>query len=984
MSFDSEPLSLAEELVRQRPFLRRIAEQLVGRDSADDVVQDAYLATLERRGPVLRPRAFLATVVRNLSRSRAKSEVRRRDREHASARPERDGRAELVPERLELVRRVAEAVAGLPEPFRDAVYRATYEDESPARIAVALGIPLETARSRLRRGKALLAESLDREYGGDRRAWATLLVPFLSPSALAPLPVRGPELGAPRTLWVPLMTSKLAVTAASLIAVSALCFLAWPTSDRDPAGTAPESVARAPEAELSASGPLEIVAPGARPGSREAAPGAPVEDGEPGPPATTAALALRVRYASDGAAAAGLAGRVRGADGLVRTFGTDAAGAARLDDLVPGGVWVTLNGHGAWRAELVAGAEEELECEIPAGITIDGLVLGPDGQPVGGAEIFDADDDPLPGEATIATTDAAGRFRARDLAAWRSGGPWTELAAQRAGFTTSRGFQVRGAAGDELKLVLRLDERAGSLRGRVADADGNARPDVDVELRPYNSRSSSTTSAEGFELSGYPALVLRSDADGRFVSDSVPPGIHTVRLIADGHPERRVPCEISAGETTELAVRLATGGVVEGRLTGSDGPIAGASVSAHGSGDRRLRWSVSATDGSFRFVGLPAGACELSASTPDGSATGEVEVAEGEVARVELVVGARETRIGGRLLDARGEALAHYKVNLIRRGEPGLWHRTSVTAEDGSFALEQGDDFEGALEVRSPSVFATPPLLTVDVDPEQATGLVLVVPDEAMPSASLRGSVSGEATGHVEGLHLTLRRTDGERWSRQASADRVTGGFELGRLVPGAYELLLRAPGYLERVVEVSLAVDESADLGELVLRRGGIVHVELEGMASQAPVLLLEPRGGGASERLQVSGSSASSPVVGEGAYTLFVSGLDVAAVKRDVDVTAGSTTALRLELEPGTLRSFALSPRPDDPATLQVRVFDASGARFEGYHQIWGDQLDVFGLTLGSWRVEVTDAAQRRARASFEVEELDLVRDRIALDLE
>lgn len=77
-----------EDLLKHAGFLRALAFRLVGDDArADDLVQDAYVAALERppQGSV---RAWLGAVVRNLAGKMRRSESRRLMREHGASRPE--------------------------------------------------------------------------------------------------------------------------------------------------------------------------------------------------------------------------------------------------------------------------------------------------------------------------------------------------------------------------------------------------------------------------------------------------------------------------------------------------------------------------------------------------------------------------------------------------------------------------------------------------------------------------------------------------------------------------------------------------------------------------------------------------------------------------------------------------------------------------------------------------------------------------------
>ncbi|MEQ8768220.1 MAG: sigma-70 family RNA polymerase sigma factor [Planctomycetota bacterium] len=169
-----------ERLLVHGEFLRRIARRLLGRDDlADDIVQDAWVAALEN--PPRRPgswRAWLTGVTRNLARQARRGEGRRARREQVVARREGVPSPEDVTARLQLEQQLVEAVSQLPEPYRTAVLLRYLDDLPVSEVAARLDVPLETVRTRLRRGLEMLRGRLDAE----RFDWRTVLIPIALPS----------------------------------------------------------------------------------------------------------------------------------------------------------------------------------------------------------------------------------------------------------------------------------------------------------------------------------------------------------------------------------------------------------------------------------------------------------------------------------------------------------------------------------------------------------------------------------------------------------------------------------------------------------------------------------------------------------------------------------------------------------------------------------------------------------------------------------
>src|SRR5262249_28675693 len=154
-------------------WIRRLAARIV-RDAADadDVAQSTLLEALRRRpsvGPD--PRGWLARVARRVAGRMRRGGLRREAREQAVARPNAASSAPPADEaliRASLQRSVVDAVIRLAEPYRSAILL-RYLDELPTRkVAQRLGVPVETVRTRLKRGLAQLREMLSREIEVDR------------------------------------------------------------------------------------------------------------------------------------------------------------------------------------------------------------------------------------------------------------------------------------------------------------------------------------------------------------------------------------------------------------------------------------------------------------------------------------------------------------------------------------------------------------------------------------------------------------------------------------------------------------------------------------------------------------------------------------------------------------------------------------------------------------------------------------------------
>ena len=234
---DSSPSIHLSELLEHSSWVRDLSRRLA-RDpgSADDLAQATWLAALENPPRAGRPvRQWLGTVVRNFALQSRRSESRRAEREARAARPEPQPSTGELLERASMQRQVADAVMELDEPYRTAILLRYFEDLPPREIGRRLGVPVETVRTRIGRGVERLRQKLDRDHGGDRRAWSMALLPI----ADRPWGV------APSALGVAVVNMKIV---ASVLTVSALGVGAWYVAGRGAAPAEPEVAAAAPGA----------------------------------------------------------------------------------------------------------------------------------------------------------------------------------------------------------------------------------------------------------------------------------------------------------------------------------------------------------------------------------------------------------------------------------------------------------------------------------------------------------------------------------------------------------------------------------------------------------------------------------------------------------------------------------------------------------------------------------------------------------------
>lgn len=177
---EPEPLSAAEQARFRRLVLPHLDAaynfaRFLCRDGpmAEDIVHDAFLRAWRGfagfRGD--NPKAWLFAIVRNLvfssaSTERARAEVFVLDPAQGVVEGQAEPGAEAADDRIIRSAEIAvvrQAIADLPEPFRETLVLRDLEELSYREVAAVTGAPIGTVMSRLARARRMLAAALCQE-----------------------------------------------------------------------------------------------------------------------------------------------------------------------------------------------------------------------------------------------------------------------------------------------------------------------------------------------------------------------------------------------------------------------------------------------------------------------------------------------------------------------------------------------------------------------------------------------------------------------------------------------------------------------------------------------------------------------------------------------------------------------------------------------------------------------------------------------------
>ncbi len=295
-----------------------------------------------------------------------------------------------------------------------------------------------------------------------------------------------------------------------------------------------------------------------------------------------------------------------------------------------------------------------------------------------------------------------------------------------------------------------------------------------------------------------------SDARGAFAVGQLRPGTYSALVVAPGLiMGRSVQVTIAAGaDSAPVRVTLSAGVTIEGVVSGPDGPVRGARVTAvaadveGSSGEvvQQLAAAVTGADGRYQLRAV-TGAVTLAVSAP-GFATSQRDVVLGraDLARrtrqEDLTLVDARSRLHGEVRDDDGAPLGGVVVR-VTRGPTA--DRRAVTAPDGSFRIAGVVDGSYQLELVVPGRAPQPAALRS----EAFTTLVV------SQGATLEIAVADRHTGRM--LAATVRASGPGNATQTLTCD-AAGIATAAHLAAGRWSLEINAAGFVteRRTVEVA------------------------------------------------------------------------------------------------------------------------------------------------------------------------------------
>jgi hypothetical protein len=616
------------------------------------------------------------------------------------------------------------------------------------------------------------------------------------------------------------------------------------------------------------------------------------KDGEPVPRSLTTMLTVR----SSG-------------DGRFAVSGLPP-GRHRLEARAPGFAPETFE------ATAVRGDADAGDVRLSRGLTVRGVVRGPDGRPVPDAVVrVELGPQPVPVESPETRSGSDGRFTLPGL---RPGAVRLVASAEGLG----RGTASAETGVDDVVLVLKP---YGGIRGVVVDEAQRPVTAFRVTARAPDFRGFHTDEA--------------SDAEGRFELRDVEPGTYAVEARAPGRVRAALPAVVvSEGVPTDVGTLvLRGGGTIRGQVVDKSGaPVAGAELTGR-QGRNQISFgddttAVSDAAGQFELNGFAAGPVQLAATHPlyaPAQATVEVDPA-GEPAEATLTL-STGGRIEGRLARRDGTPITTGRINVMPLNAIGPGGLLLLAPDaDGRFVAERVPP--GRVRVTwlkgSGGSFQSAQMREAEVVDGQTTTLDLTLAEIRVSGKVTRGGqpVPGVRVQFAGGQSMRMMFSGGGRGARpdaeQPGVTREDGTYEITVDEPGPGRISVASldgrTSYPNREVTVPDVEAWTLDIAlPAALVRGSVV--DAGGQPVEAIVTAGKVEGdGGVSSTAQAGADGRFELTVEPGTWRLRARAMGFSGDPADVEVSEAGLEDVRLTLTRAR--------------TLRGRVVDAAGRGIAG----------------------------------------------------
>jgi hypothetical protein len=391
------------------------------------------------------------------------------------------------------------------------------------------------------------------------------------------------------------------------------------------------------------------------------------------------------------------------------------------------------------------------------------------------------------------------------------------------------------------------------------------------------------------------SATVYSDASGHFRFEGVPAGRYKVVARRTGWAPGTSDLFAVQGERSpgDVALRLTDGIAIAGRISGPQGPLPGARVTAwQGSGESEIAIATAIADawGHYQLQHLPGGITLRVSAGGHAEGARHLENRAESSAAEDFALAALTERLAGKVSDESGFAVQSALVRIIQ-GPAGVG-RIARSDEYGRFAIEGVARGKYRLQIISDAHARA--VMSAHSDREVQARLA--------PASSLQLQViDGHTLRPIAGALVALEGAGCPRAKMRTSA---SGSAHFGLLRSGTCRLALNSPGYVQISTAARIPVG-SAETLRVEMRRGA----RLAGVLRDAD--------GNRVAGAKVSAGNAHGTTDGDGRFSLEDVPTGKVVLRGEF---AGHAALQAMNLETG-----------DEYVTLELRLRDDQGLSTE-----------------------------------------------------
>ena len=630
------------------------------------------------------------------------------------------------------------------------------------------------------------------------------------------------------------------------------------------------------------------------------------------PDADTATLVVRALWQHDGSPAAGIGISVTPQQPRLRLFErgglTGDDGSIVLRGIRPASYAVDSPYGDVSSCKLAAGSVTTIDLAVRRDAFVRGIVLDGDDRPVPDARLWLSDRATWRRGFEMARSDANGRFELPLRGDHYVG-------ARKAGYAPSRLRCLWPVPTSD--VTLRLTSLGGAIRGRVLSTGGAPIAGAVVEVGQHGGHVVPGGTIGERYLQPTPEA-LRTDANGGFFADGVAGGSTQVLAWADGHGSVLQHVSVAIGRTSDVVLTLPRAATIEGTVRDDrQRPVANASVSVGDYGQFGSVGTKSDEHGRFRLEHVSPGTVEVLAALDPAHAFTTLQLAPGQVAACNPVLGTRQ--LAGTLVGPSGAPIAGYEIGTFADRSPV---ESATTDAAGRFTLAgmRGATVDLVVSLRGMGI-AQRNGVAVD-----ETDLVLRLTDAEMPSATIRGRIVDEQGNGLPKTVNVMNAATSFATRVEASLD---GTFVCDALPAGTWWLSIDGhPLGRVRLPPVAVSAGENRALDDVVLSPPGRVELVLRGADVSSGGLVMFVRDDGTETYVMSPDGTRVAGWLTRGGYTAMTQVGDLAGAV-SFTVHSGKTThgELVLALSVPIAVEFRCEPSPKPGETLRTVARDAAG---------------------------------------------------------